>query len=80
MVCFRLVCSEVFYNTTCKEQDYLLYILTVDCILIVLDAHMFSHSGYGPGTKDQGPKAAGPAGARGPADLGPRAIVPGPYP
>jgi len=30
------------------------YILPTDCILIALDAHMFSHNGYGPGTKNQG--------------------------
>ena len=31
-----------------------------DCLLIALDAHMFSHNGYGPGTKAPGPKAASP--------------------
>ena len=36
------------------------YILSIDCLLIALDARMFSHNVYGPGTKDQGPKAAGP--------------------
>ena len=25
--------------------------------MVALDAHMVSHNGYGPGTKDQGPKA-----------------------
>ena len=30
-------------------------ILLIDCLLIALDAHMFSHSGYGPGTRAQGP-------------------------
>ena len=30
------------------------YILSIDCLLIALDAHMFSHNGYGPGTKGQG--------------------------
>ena len=34
--------------------------IVIDCLLITLDAHMFSHNGYGPGTKDRGPKAAGP--------------------
>ena len=36
------------------------YILIIDCLLIALDAHMFSHNGYGPGTRAQGPKAAVP--------------------
>ena len=36
------------------------YILPSDCLLFALDAHMFSRNGYGPGTKAQGPKAAGP--------------------
>ena len=27
--------------------------------MIALDAHMFGHNGDGPGTKDQGPQAAG---------------------
>ena len=31
--------------------------LPVDCLLIALDAHMFSHNGYGPGTKAQGPRS-----------------------
>ena len=35
-------------------------LLPIDCLSIAFDAHMFSHNGYGPGTKDQGPKAAGP--------------------
>ena len=30
------------------------YILASDCLLVALDAHMFSHDGCGPGTKDQG--------------------------
>ena len=49
--------------TTYNKQDYLLYIayrLLIDCPLIALDAHMCSHNGYGPGTKAQAPKAAGP--------------------
>ena len=29
----------------------------IDCLLIALDAHMFSHNGYGPGTKAQGPRS-----------------------
>ena len=49
------------------------YILPIDCLLIALDAHMFSHNGYEPGTKDQGPKAAGP----GPG--GPQLLGPGPW-
>ena len=36
------------------------YVLPIDCLLIALDAHIFSHTEYGPGTKHQGPKAAGP--------------------
>ena len=36
------------------------YILPIDCLLIARDAHMFSHNGYGPGTRAQGPKAAVP--------------------
>ena len=62
---------------TCNKQDYLLYIayrLLIDCLFIALDAHMFSHNGYGPGTRSQGPKAAGP-GPGGRQLLG----VPGPY-
>ena len=35
------------------------YILPIECPLIGLDEHMSSHSGYGPGTMDQGQKAAG---------------------
>ena len=37
----------------CYNDDYLLYIayrLPIDCLLIALDAHMFSHDGYGPGS------------------------------
>ena len=45
------------------------YILHIDCLLNALDAHMFSHDGYGPATKAQGPKAGGPPGP-GPALLG----------
>ena len=51
------------------KRDYLLYIV-IDCLLIALDAHTFSHNGYGPETKDQGPKGAGP-GPEGPQLLGP---------
>ena len=39
---------------------------------------MFSHNGYGPGTKDQGPKADRLGGAWGPAAFGPWALGPGP--
>ena len=41
-------------------------LIAIDCLLVALDAHMFSHNGYGPGTKDQCPKAAepGPAGSQ----------------
>ena len=45
------------------------HILPIDCLLIALDAHMFSHSGYEPGSRAQGPKAAGP-GPGGPQLLG----------
>ena len=34
--------------------------MPIDWLLIALDAHMFNHNGYGPGTRAQGPKAAGP--------------------
>ena len=34
--------------------------LPIEALLIALDAHKFSHNGYGPVTKDQVPKAAGP--------------------
>lgn len=46
-----------------NDQDYLLYIvhcLSLGCLWIDLDRHMFSQDGYGPGTKNQGPKTAGP--------------------
>ena len=33
---------------------YVCHRLLIDCLLISLDAHMFSHDGYGPGIKDQG--------------------------
>ena len=39
---------------------YIAYRLPIDCLLIALDANMFSHNGYGPGTLDPGPKAAVP--------------------
>ena len=42
----------------------------IDCLLLDLDAHMFGHNGYGPETKDQSPKAAGPQ-APDPAAFGP---------
>ena len=40
---------DVIITITC-------YILRIDCLLIALDAHVFSHIGYGPGTRAQGPK------------------------
>ena len=40
--------------------DTTYHILPIDCLLIALDAHMFSHNGYGPGTKAQGPRSCGP--------------------
>ena len=43
--------THITYHSTC-------YILPFNCLLAALDAHMFSHNGYGPGTKAQG--AAGP--------------------
>ena len=36
------------------------YMLPIDCLLIALDVHMFSHNGYGPETKAEGPAAASP--------------------
>ena len=33
------------------------YTLLIDCLLIALDAHMFSHNGNGPGTWAQGPRS-----------------------
>ena len=56
-------CDIDVIDTTRNKQDYLLYItsgLPIDCLLNVLDAHMFSHDGYGPGINAPGPKAAGP--------------------
>ena len=51
--------------------------LPIDCLLIALDAHMFSHNGYGPGT-NQGPRPKSCwAGAWGPAAFGTWALVPG---
>ena len=35
------------------------YILPIDCVLIALDAHMFSHNGYG-GTGPGGLQLLGP--------------------
>ena len=49
------------------------YISPNGCLLIALDAHMFNHNGYGPGTTAQGPKAAGP----GPGGL--QLLGPGPW-
>ena len=31
----------------------------IDCLVIAIDAHMFSHNGYGSRIKDKCPKAAG---------------------
>ena len=53
--------------------------LPTGCLLVALDAEMYSHNDYKPGTKDQGPKAAASS-AWGPAAFGPGALVPGPYP
>ena len=55
------------------------YILLIHFLFGGLDAHMLSHNGYGPGTNDQGPKAAGPV-PGGQAAFGPWSLVPGPYP
>ena len=52
------------------------YILPIDCLFIDLDAQMFSHNEYGPGTKDQGPRSCG--GELG--DPAPWALGPGPGP
>ena len=35
-----------------------IYIAYIYCLLIALDSHIFSHIGYGPGTRAQAPKAA----------------------
>ena len=41
----------------CHKQDYPLYmyiyILPIACLSIAFDARMFSHNGYGPGTRTQ---------------------------
>ncbi len=47
------------------------------CLLIALDAHMFSHNGSGPGIKAQGPRSCGPPG---PGPAAPWALVIGPGP
>ena len=44
---------DIIITTTC-------HILLIDCLLIALDAPLFSHNGYGPGNLAQGPKAAVP--------------------
>ena len=59
----------IYILTIIYYLSYIAYWLPMDCLLIALDAHMFSHNGYGPGTKDQGPKATGP-GPGGPQLLG----------
>ena len=62
---------------------YLLYtaycISPVGCPWIGLDAHMFRHNGYGPGTKAKAQGAAVP-GSGGPAAPWASALDPGPYP
>ena len=50
------------------------YILPIDCLLIALDAHIFSHNGYGP--KAQRAAAPGP----GPGPAAPWALGLGPGP
>ena len=34
-----------------QQAEITCYILTIDCLLFALDGHMFSHNGYGLGTK-----------------------------
>ena len=58
----RLTCMHI-YIYILPVMNYLLHIgcaLPIECLLIALVAHMFSHPGYGPVKKAQGPKAAGP--------------------
>ena len=45
------------------------------CLLLSLGAEMFSHTGYKPGTKDQGPRSCG---APGPAAAWALVLGPGP--
>ena len=66
-------------NTTCKKQDYLLYIayrLPIDFLLIALDAHMFSHNGYGPGPRPRAQKLRAPRPR--PSSFWASILVPGP--
>ena len=58
-------------------MDIAYYILRMDCLLIAVDAQMFSHYGYGPGTNAQG--AADPPGPVRAAP-GSWSLVSGPYP
>ena len=58
------------------------YILHIDCLMIALDAHMFSHTGYGPGNRAPGPRP-GPISIMAEHILGDRsfwALGPGPGP
>ena len=46
-------------NNKQRVNTYFIYdiaysILTIDCLLIAIDAHMFTHNGYAPGTSAQG--------------------------
>ena len=51
------------YHLLCICMSYIyIYIMPTDGLLIILDAQLSSHHGYGPGTRAQGPKAAGPQG------------------
>ena len=92
---YLYICRHVLIKMhTCISPItyYLLYIYTLPNAflstanwlhLIALDAHTLSHHGYGPGTKDRGPRSRGP-GLRNPAPsalgLGPGALVRSPYP
>ena len=67
-MCFLILSWKCVPNTIVISK-ITCHILRIDCLLIALDAHMFSHNGYGPRTKDQGSKAAGP-GPRDPQLLG----------
>ena len=48
---FEGVCYFIYYLSYITS-----HISNVDCLLICLDAHMFSHNGYRPGTEAQGPR------------------------
>ena len=58
---------------THHNQYITYYMCLVSCLLIVLDAHMFTDNGYGPGTTAKGPRSPVIYSA-------PWALVPGPYP